>query len=93
MVYIKGVILVFRIFKSLVIEGEWIVMEIKCMVMMLGNMVKYDDVVILLCLVVLLWYIEFVLGKVGILYCMIGGYKFYDWKEIKILLDYLCVVY
>jgi DNA helicase-2/ATP-dependent DNA helicase PcrA len=92
-VHTKGATPVLRTLKSSATEGEWIVTEIKRMVMMLGNMVKYDDVAILLRSAALSRHIESALGKAGISYRMIGGHKFYDRKEIKILLDYLRVVY
>lgn len=35
---------------------------------------------------------EEILLKVNIFYKMVGGYKFYDWKEIKDILVYLNVL-
>ena len=92
-VHTKGATPVLRTLKSSATEGEWIVTEIKRMVMMLGNMVNYDDVAILLRSASLSRQIESALGKAGVTYRMIGGHKFYDRKEIKILLDYLRVVF
>ncbi|KAH8170393.1 AAA domain-containing protein [Sarocladium implicatum] len=92
-VHTKGATPVLRTLKSSAAEGEWIVTEIKRMVMMLGNMVNYDDVAILLRSAALSRHIESALGKAGVTYRMIGGHKFYDRKEIKILLDYLRVVF
>ncbi|KAF7553994.1 hypothetical protein G7Z17_g3230 [Cylindrodendrum hubeiense] len=61
--------------------------------MMFGEMLKNEDVAILLRSAALSRHIESALGKAGVAYRMIGGHKFYDRKEIKVLLDYLRVVY
>lgn len=61
--------------------------------MMFGFMLIFNDVVILFCLVLLLRYVEIVFGKLGIVYRMVGGKKFYECLEIKVILDYLCVIY
>ncbi|KAH8124301.1 P-loop containing nucleoside triphosphate hydrolase protein [Trichoderma asperelloides] len=60
---------------------------------MFGEMLKYEDVAILLRSASLSRHIESALGKAGLAYRMIGGHKFYERKEIKVLLDYLRVVY
>lgn len=92
-VHTKGARPVLRSLKSAFTEGEWIVTEIKRVIMMLGGMIRREDVAILLRSATLSRHIESALGKAGIPYRMIGGNKFYDRKEIKILLDYLRVVY
>lgn len=74
-------------------EGEWIVSEIRRAVTMFGGMLKYADVAILLRSASLSRHVESALGKAGIPYRMIGGHKFYERKEIKVLLDYLRVVH
>lgn len=74
-------------------EGEWIVSEIKRAMLMFGGMFKYEDFAILLRSAFLSRHIESSLGRQGIPYRMIGGHKFYERKEIKILLDYLRVVH
>jgi DNA helicase II / ATP-dependent DNA helicase PcrA len=84
---------VMRMLKSSSAEGEWIVSEARRIVMMCGDMIRYEDVAILLRSAALSRHIESALGKAGIAYRMVGGHKFYDRKEIKILLDYLRVVH
>lgn len=92
-VHTKGARPVLRTLKSSAAEGEWIVAEIKRAIMMFGEMMKYEDVAILLRSAALSRQIETALGKAGVAYRMVGGHKFYDRKEIKVLLDYLRVVY
>lgn len=92
-VHTKGTRPVLRKLKSAAAEGDWIVSEIKRAVTMFGEMLKYEDVAILLRSASLSRHIESALGKAGLAYRMIGGHKFYERKEIKVLLDYLRVVY
>lgn len=92
-VHTKGARPVLRKLKSSAAEGDWIVSEIKRAVMMFGDMLTYEDVAILLRSASLSRQIESALGKAGLAYRMIGGHKFYERKEIKILLDYLRAVY
>ncbi|KAH7157617.1 P-loop containing nucleoside triphosphate hydrolase protein [Dactylonectria estremocensis] len=92
-VHTKGARPVLRTLKSSAAEGEWIVSEVKRAIMMFGEMLKNEDVAILLRSAALSRHIESALGKAGVAYRMIGGHKFYDRKEIKVLLDYLRVVY
>ena len=92
-VHNKGAKPVLRTLKSSAAEGQWVVSELKRAVMMFGGMLKYEDVAILLRSASLSRHIESALGKAGIAYRMIGGHKFYERKEIKVLLDYLRVVY
>ncbi|KAF5026136.1 hypothetical protein F66182_1784 [Fusarium sp. NRRL 66182] len=91
-VHTKGARPVLRTLKSSSSEGEWIVSEIKRAIMMFGEMLKYEDVAILLRSAALSRHIESALGKAGVAYGMIGGHKFYERKEIKVLIDYLRVV-
>jgi DNA helicase-2/ATP-dependent DNA helicase PcrA len=91
-VHTKGARPVLRTLKSSSSEGEWIVSEIKRVVMMFGDMLKFEDVAILLRSAALSRHIESALGKAGVAYRMIGGHKFYERKEIKVLIDYLRVV-
>ncbi|KAL6803855.1 P-loop containing nucleoside triphosphate hydrolase protein [Trichoderma sp. SZMC 28012] len=92
-VHTKGARPVLRKLKSSAAEGDWIVSEIKRVVMMFGDMLTYEDVAILLRSASLSRHIEAALGKAGLAYRMIGGHKFYERKEIKILLDYLRAIY
>lgn len=92
-VHTKSARPVLRKLKSASAEGEWIVSELRRAAMMLGGMLKYEDVAILLRSASLSRHIEAALGKAGVSYRMVGGHKFYERKEIKVLLDYLRVVY
>lgn len=92
-VHAKGTKPVLRTLSSSSSEAEWIITEIRRLVVMFGGMLKYNDVAILLRSASLSRHIESALGKAGIAYRMIGGHKFYERKEIKILIDYLRVVY
>jgi DNA helicase-2/ATP-dependent DNA helicase PcrA len=84
---------VLRRLRNPAVEAEWIVHEIRRVGLLSGNMVNHSDVAILLRSASLSRHIEHALGKAGIAYRMVGGFKFYDRAEIKILLDYLKVVY
>lgn len=92
-VHAKGTKPVLRSLGSSSAESEWIIMEIRRLIVMFGGMLKYNDVAILLRSASLSRHIESALGKAGIAYRMVGGHKFYERKEIKILIDYLRVVY
>ncbi|KAI1089751.1 P-loop containing nucleoside triphosphate hydrolase protein [Rostrohypoxylon terebratum] len=92
-VHARGTRPVLRMLKNPMIEAEWIVSEIKRIRIMSGNMVKTDDIAILLRSAALSRHIESALGREGIPYRMVGGFKFYERAEIKIILDYLRVVH
>lgn len=74
------------------VEASWIVSEIKRTIGMTGEMLRYPDCAILLRSAALSRQIESAMGKAGIPYRMVGGQRFFDRVEIKILLDYLRVV-
>jgi DNA helicase-2/ATP-dependent DNA helicase PcrA len=74
-------------------EAEWIVSEIRRTLMMSGDMITHNDVAILLRSAALSRHIEHALGKAGMAYRMVGGFKFYERMEIKVLLDYLRVIH
>ncbi|KAL8716951.1 MAG: hypothetical protein Q9225_005761 [Loekoesia sp. 1 TL-2023] len=74
------------------VEASWIVSEIKRTIGMTGGMLKYPDFVILLRSAALSRQIESAMGKSGIPYRMVGGQRFFDRVEVKILLDYLRVI-
>jgi DNA helicase II / ATP-dependent DNA helicase PcrA len=74
-------------------EADWIVSEVKRIKSMSGNMINSDDVAILLRSAALSRHIESALGKAGIAYRMVGGFKFYERTEIKIILDYLRLIH
>ncbi|KAK4461820.1 P-loop containing nucleoside triphosphate hydrolase protein [Cladorrhinum samala] len=84
---------VLRKLKSASAEGDWIVSEIKRVMMMSGGMLTNNDVAVLLRSASLSRHIESALGKAGVAYKMIGGFKFYDRVEIKVIIDYLRVIY
>lgn len=75
------------------VEAEWIVSEIKRIVAMTGGVLTHDDVVILLRSASLSRHLESALGKAGINYRMVGGFKFYERFEIKTIIEYLRVIY
>ncbi|PSR81054.1 P-loop containing nucleoside triphosphate hydrolase protein [Coniella lustricola] len=74
-------------------EAGWIVSEIRRIQMFSGNMMGPEDMAILLRSAALSRQVEAALGKAGIAYRMIGGFKFYERAEIKVLLDYLRVIH
>lgn len=92
-VHDKGTRPTLRRLKSSADEARWIVGEIRRLQIMSGHMLGYEDVAILLRSAALSRQIESALGKAGIAYRMVGGFKFYDRVEIKILLDYLRVIH
>ncbi|KAF3054891.1 ATP-dependent DNA helicase srs2 [Daldinia childiae] len=92
-IHAKGTRPVLRMLKSSTAEADWIVSEIKRIKLMSGNMINSDDIAILLRSASLSRHIESALGREGIAYKMVGGFKFYDRAEIKTILDYLRVIY
>ncbi|KAK2590958.1 ATP-dependent DNA helicase srs2 [Conoideocrella luteorostrata] len=92
-VHSRGTKPVLRKLRSSSAEGEWVVSELRRAMTMFGGALKNEDVAILLRSASLSRHIESALGKAGISYRMVGGHKFYERKEIKILLDYLRVIY
>lgn len=74
------------------IEARWVVFEIKRTAMLMGGMLNFDDYAILLRSAALSRQIESALGKEGIPYKMVGGQKFFDRIEVKLVLDYLRVI-
>ncbi|KAM0717699.1 hypothetical protein Q7P37_007551 [Cladosporium fusiforme] len=73
-------------------EADWIVTEIKRLIALSGGMLSLNDFAILLRTATLSRNIESAFGKDGMAYRMIGGKKFYDRVEIKLLIDYLRVI-
>lgn len=84
---------VLRKLKDSSTEAEWIVSEIRRTGAMSAGMMTHSDVAILLRSAALSRHIEHALGRAGIPYRMIGGFKFYERAEIKTLLDYLRVIH
>ncbi|KAI9703452.1 MAG: hypothetical protein M1820_005925 [Bogoriella megaspora] len=74
-------------------EAAWLVAEVKRCVALTAGLLKYSDFAILLRSAFLSQPIESELGKHGIPYRMVGGVRFFDRVEIKVLLDYLRVIH
>lgn len=87
-----GTVPVLRKLPSPEIEATWIVSEIQRAIALSGSLVNYDDFAILLRYAALSRPIEAALGKAGISYRMVGGQRFFDREEIKVLLGYLRVI-
>lgn len=84
---------VLRKLPSAAVEAKWIVTEInRCIALTGGHLLKYSDFSILLRSASLSRHIESAMGKVGMPYRMVGGLRFFDRSEIKIILDYLRAV-
>ncbi|KAE8453719.1 hypothetical protein EG329_009230 [Mollisiaceae sp. DMI_Dod_QoI] len=73
-------------------EAEWIITEIQRIKALTGDLLDLNDFAILLRSASLSRLIESALGKAGIAYRMVGGLRFYDRLEVKIILDYLRVI-
>lgn len=73
-------------------EAQWIVSEIKRCLILTGSLMSYNDIAILMRSASLSRIIESALGKFGIPYRMVGGARFYDRVEVKLMLDYLRVI-
>ncbi|KAF2643377.1 P-loop containing nucleoside triphosphate hydrolase protein [Massarina eburnea CBS 473.64] len=74
------------------IEAKWIVEEIHRTKTLTAGLLNYGDYSILLRSAALSLSIERELGKAGVPYRMVGGTRFFDRVEIKIVLDYLRVI-
>ncbi|KAI9810040.1 MAG: hypothetical protein M1827_006738 [Pycnora praestabilis] len=83
---------VLRKLPSAAIEASWIVSEVKRAIALSGNMITFGDIAILLRSASLSRSIESAFGKDAIPYVMVGGHKFFDRMEVKILLDYLRII-
>jgi len=73
-------------------EAAWLVSEVKRMTKMTGGCLEYADIAILLRSAFLSLLIEKALANAGIPYKMVGGRRFFDRLEVRILLDYLRVI-
>lgn len=74
------------------VEARWIVEEIHRSKTLSAGLLSYIDYAILLRSAALSLSIERALGNAGIPYRMVGGHRFFDRVEIKIVLDYLRVI-
>lgn len=70
-------------------EALWIANEIKRISIMTGSLLPHSDFAILLRSAYLSLLIEKALANSGIPYRMVGGQRFFDRAEIRILIDYL----
>ncbi|OQD87124.1 hypothetical protein PENANT_c006G02519 [Penicillium antarcticum] len=73
-------------------EAKWMVLEIKRCEAMTGGLLRMSDFAVLLRSASLSTQIETAFGRAGIPYKMVGGRKFFDRTEVKILLNYMRVV-
>ena len=73
-------------------EATWIVGEIKRMQALTANMVKFSGIAILVRSSPLTRVIETALAREGVPYKMVGGTRFFDRAEIKVIIDYLRVL-
>jgi len=87
-----GVQPVLRALPSAVVEATWITAELQRSISLTAGLLTYSDYAILLRSASLSHHIEKALGNAGIPYRMVGGLKFFDRVEIKVLLDYLRVI-
>ncbi|EKG09802.1 DNA helicase UvrD/REP type [Macrophomina phaseolina MS6] len=83
---------VLRRLPSAAVEASWIVTEIQRSRALTGKLLNHSDYAILLRSAALSRHIESALGKAGIPYRMVGGLRFFDRVEVKLLLDYLRVI-
>lgn len=87
-----GTMPVLRRLPTAEIEASWIVSELQRAIGLTGRLLVYSDFAILLRSAYLSRQVESAMGRAGIPYRMVGGQKFFDRLEVKILLDYLRVV-
>ncbi len=87
-----GTMPVLRRLPTAEIEALWIVSELQRTVGMTGRLLAYSDFAILLRSASLSRQVESAMGRAGIPYRMVGGKRFFDRLEVKILLDYLRVI-
>ncbi|KAI9726373.1 MAG: hypothetical protein M1828_001647 [Chrysothrix sp. TS-e1954] len=73
-------------------EAAWLVSEMQRTMALSGGLLKWSDYAVLLRSAFLSRKLEIFLGNNGIPYRMIGGHKFYDRVEVKMVLDYLRVI-
>jgi len=73
-------------------EAEWIVCEIKRLQAVTGRMIPLDGIAILVRSANLTRHIETSLTRHGLAYRMVGGTRFFDRAEVKVVVDYLRVL-
>ena len=87
-----GTLPVLRRLPNAEVEASWIVSELQRAAGLTGGLLAYSDFAILLRSASLSRQVESAMGRAGIPYRMVGGKKFFDRIEVRILLDYLRVV-
>ncbi|KAH7040276.1 P-loop containing nucleoside triphosphate hydrolase protein [Microdochium trichocladiopsis] len=92
-VHDRGTRPVLRHLRTSTDEADWIVSEVKRLQLMSGGMVELSDIAILLRSASLSRHIESALGRQGMAYRMVGGFKFYERAEVKTILDYLRIIH
>lgn len=90
--HIYGSLPILKTLKTADKEAEWIIKEIQRLKGMSGEVLSHADFAILLRSAHLSRRIESQLGQAGIPYRMVGGNKFFERHEIRVLIDYLLVV-
>lgn len=83
---------VLRKLPSADVEARWLVGEIARTRALSAGLLDYNDFAILLRSAVVSRHVETALGKAGVPYRMVGGTKFFDRVEIKMIIDYLRVI-
>lgn len=73
-------------------EASWLVSEVKRMISLSAQVLRASDIAILLRSAALSRVIESALVKEKVPYCMVGGLKFFERAEVKLILDYLRVI-
>jgi len=84
---------VLRKLPSATAEADWLVSEVQRMRAVTGDLLKPSDFAVLLRSAALSRAIESAMGKEGVPYRMIGGTRFYDRAEVKLIVDYLRVIH
>ena len=89
----RGTKPVLRMLSSSETEAQWTVAEMKrCMALTGGNLLTHSDFAILIRSASQSRQLELAMGNAAIPYRMVGGLRFFDRAEVKILLDYLRIV-
>lgn len=73
-------------------EAKWLVSEIRRTQALCGDLLKPNDFAVLLRSAAVSRHIESAFGNAGIPYRMVGGTKFFDRFEVKMILDYLRII-
>lgn len=83
---------VFRTLRNAFREAQWLTWELRRTKALAAGLLRWEDYAILLRSSPLSRLIEQALAKEGIPYRMVGGLRFFDRAEVKIVLDYLRVI-